>query len=592
MTSPALTITDLNSALEEIGERFTTLPIDDLFVLWFLRAFVTTSENQAAEAVSGGARDKGIDALLIDEDARTVFVVQGKYHNSIGAKSERRADVVSFAEVANQLGDPNDKAFSDYVGTTESLVKKQLKTARERILKRDYRIRLYFVTLGKVSAATQRDADAQAGKSKCADATLEVIHATRLMLIFRDYLDGVAPPIPTLDLEMEKGPNVTVNSVAQRYDDRNEIESWVFSMSGDKVAELYNYAGIRLFARNIRGFLGESTAINKGMVATLDSEPDRFFYYNNGVTILCDEATKKSRKGKDILQVRNPQVINGQQTTRTLANHINLAQKASVLVKVIQVTRNEVKSNDGFDSLVSRIVAGTNWQNAIRPSDLMANDRKQIELERALRKLGYGYLRKRQKKGEARSVFGAKHYRWVTKEEFAQIVAACDLDPIIARTKREGLFEEALYQRVFPNTDPNFYLPRFWLRRAIKIPARGNAERREAQWLVLNFAWSHLAPLVRGARGATAFRTQCETDDANLAAPLRRALDRIYVAVMKFYRKNRGLGTEAVDASTFFKSQRANAKAFQSFWHNELGGDKRFDRCFNEVKDSITQYGA
>ena len=47
---------------------------------------------------------------------------------------------------------------------------------------------------------------------------------------------------------------------------------------------------------------------------------------------------------------------------------------------------------------VSKIVAATNWQNAIKASDLMSNDRRQIDLERNLRKLDYQYLRKRQSK--------------------------------------------------------------------------------------------------------------------------------------------------------------------------------------------------
>ena len=75
----------------------------------------------------------------------------------------------------------------------------------------------------------------------------------------------------------------------------------------------------KLFARNIRGFLGMKSPVNKGMEETLKKEPERFFYYNNGVTIICDEAERKSSGGRDILQVANPQVINGQQTTRTLA---------------------------------------------------------------------------------------------------------------------------------------------------------------------------------------------------------------------------------------------------------------------------------
>jgi hypothetical protein len=47
----------------------------------------------------------------------------------------------------------------------------------------------------------------------------------------------------------------------------------------------------------------------------------------------------------------------------------------------------------------------------------------------------------------------------------AQAVAGCDLDPYIIRSGRDKLFEEELYSQVFPNSDPDFYLPRFRLMR-------------------------------------------------------------------------------------------------------------------------------
>src|SRR5206468_3556932 len=162
----------------------------------------------------------------------------------------------------------------------------------------------------------------------------EVLDSKRLMHLLRDYLDGVAPPIPTLDLEMEQHSGVKVNGVLQRFDTNSNIESWVFSMSGDSVAEMFKSAGKRLFARNIRGLLGEKGPINDGMTATLNEEPERFFYYNNGITIICDRAEKRSNSGRDFLRVSNPQVINGQQTSRMLAFNEHRAEKASVLVKV------------------------------------------------------------------------------------------------------------------------------------------------------------------------------------------------------------------------------------------------------------------
>src|SRR5690606_3123402 len=130
-----------------------------------------------------------------------------------------------------------------------------------------------------------------------------------------------------------------------------------FSMRGDAVAELYERTGVRLFARNIRGFMGMKTPVNQSMLATLRDEPERFFYFNNGITIVCDEAKKESAEGRDFLRVGNPQVINGQQTTRTLANARKDAAKASVLVKVIRVPRQADGDGETFETLISQIVA-------------------------------------------------------------------------------------------------------------------------------------------------------------------------------------------------------------------------------------------
>ena len=165
----------------------------------------------------------------------------------------------------------------------------------------------------------------------------------------------------------------------------------------DQIARVYESAGIRLFARNVRGFLGD-TKINLNMKETLDTEPAFFWYYNNGVTVICDSAEQVSRGGNRVLRLANPQIINGQQTTRTLHECASKSSKSTVLVRVISVPRETDEEAQRFEKLVSQIVAATNWQNAIRASDLMANDRRQVELERNLRKRDYQYLRKRQTK--------------------------------------------------------------------------------------------------------------------------------------------------------------------------------------------------
>ncbi len=577
MSAMRLTERDLGRELDEFKERYPKLSDDELFVLWFLRAFVAEDEGSAASALCGGPRDKGIDAVLIDDAARIVFMVQGKYRHKVAAKAERREDVTGFAQLAADLcGD--GPAFVSLCKDLSPEVSRRLDEARTRIRKRGYGLHHYYVTLGKCSGAL-RDEATRIVRAADAATVFEIFEGKRIMLLLADYLDGVAPPVPSLDIAIESGGGVRTGGVFNRYDSKTEIESWAFSMTSAAVADMYERAGSRLFARNVRGFLG-STEINRGMEATLQREPEYFWYYNNGITIICDDAKQESSRGQQILRVTNPQVINGQQTTRTLARTGSDGQKASVLVRVIRVPRSSQRADNGFETLVSRIVSATNWQNAIRPSDLMSNDRRQIEIERQLRKLHYLYLRKRMTKGEARRAAGARHLRLIKKEELAQAVAACDLDPLVVREGKEGLFEERWYGQVFPTADPNYYLSRYWLMREVSYTARGYPERAYAKWLVLNFVWQSLDPLCRRRAAATAFREACERDTAELVSPLLRAIDAAFGASLRFYRANRGSGPTAIDVSTFFKRRNLD-KEFARFWRGSRNASRgRYNRSW------------
>ncbi len=313
-------------------DHYPKLADDELFVLWFLRAFVAEDEPAATAGLCGGSRDKGVDAVLIDDPARIVFVVQGKYRQKVAAKNEHRADVTGFAQLALDLcGD--GASFASLAKDLSPEVLSRLEEARSRIRKRGYALHMFYVTLGKCSSALHDEAS-RIVRAADSTVTFQLFDGKRILLLLTDYLDGVAPPVPSLDLEIESGGGVRTAGVFNRYDSKTDIESWVFSMTDLSVAGLFERAGTRLFARNVRGFLG-STAINRGMEATLTRESEYFWYYNNGVTIVCDDATQESSRGRNILRVTNPQVINGQQTTRTLARNVRKGPRASVLVRVI-----------------------------------------------------------------------------------------------------------------------------------------------------------------------------------------------------------------------------------------------------------------
>jgi hypothetical protein len=552
---------DLRLELDGFGERYPKLEVDDLFLLWFLGAYITENEEEAIKAITGGPKDKDVDAVLIDDRAKIVYLAQGKYRRRILGKGEKRNDVTGFAEISNDLFGPDDR-YASLVKDMDGAVRDRLDVARERLRKRGYRLKMYYVTLGRCSESLRQEAE-RIVKRADGEAYFEVFDGRRVLLLFKDYLDGVAPPVPLLDLEVESGQGVRSTGVMNRFDIKTEIESWVFSMAGQAVGDLYTQAGDRLFARNIRGFLG-STEVNQKINQTLEAKPERFWYYNNGVTIVCDDARPAAAGGKNILRVANPQVINGQQTTRELHRSGGESRKASVLVRVIKIPRDPRRDSSSFEDLVSQIVVATNFQNEIRASDLRSNDRRQIAIERGFRKHWFHYLRKRKTKSEAKRLAG-KNFDVVRKEDIAQAVAACDMDSSIVRTEgREGLFENRYYGSVFPTYEPLYYLTRVTLMRYAAYVARGHWEWGFAKWLVLHFLWGRMQPLVRGRAAAEAFIESWWNSPPSFFA-LVRAAETVYPAAIRYYRKRRGNGAKEIDITVFFGHRKRDA-GFERYW--------------------------
>jgi len=551
----------LRDELASLRERLPALKDDDLFVAWFLRAFVTDSDDLATGAVIGGPHDKSVDAVLIDDHGKMIFILQGKYRQEIGAKNESRNDIIAFADIAKRMCGEK-KEFSAYTSDLNPMVRQRLEAARERIAGRGYRLQLYYVTLGKCSDENRREA-AHIVRQAEGKGDIDIVDGRRILLILGDYLDGVAPPVPSLDLEMEAGSGVRTSGVLQRYDGKVDIESWVFSMNGAAAADLYEKSGERLFARNVRGFLG-STDINRNMEHTLYKEPEHFWYFNNGITMICDKAERVGHSGRDILRVENPQIINGQQTTRELHRMRDQARLASALVRVIRLPRERDGEVAGFEQLVGKIVMNTNWQNKISALDLKANDHRQIELERGFKKHHHFYLRKRRTKSEARIIAGKSNHI-IKKEEVAQAVAACDLDPSLLRTEgKEGLFEDRWYDTIFPTADPLYYLPRYWLMKNVSYAAKGYPERAYAKWLVLHFMWKRFAPIIRKRAMAEEFLRSWDSYSKS-SSTLNHAIREVFIAALAFYRKKRGKGERAVDISTFFRHRGLHTQ-FEQYW--------------------------
>lgn len=532
---------------------------DDLFVLWFLRARVTESEEQASAALVGNAGEKAVDAVLIDEQAKTVVLVQGKYRKGMGQKSEKRSDVLAFAELAERLWD-SPRNYREFELNLDPAVKEALKRSRERLHERAFNLQLVYLTTGRLSTTDARDA-ASIVRRVTGPAQFEIVDSSRVLVILEDYISGVAPSVPTVEIQLESGDGVQTQGPLQRTDGRTGIESWVFSARGQEIAGLYDKYRDRIFARNVRGFQG-STEVNDSIAETLNHHPGFFWYFNNGVTIVCDGAELLGSSGRQRLRVDNPQIINGQQTTRMLHNVLEDSSSASVLVRVIRIPRRPVQGGWNFDSLIDQIVKSTNWQNYISAADLKSNDHRQVEIERGFRRYGHYYVRKRRTTREVRALAG-KVVQIVPKEQVAQAVAACDLDPAIVRNVgKEHLFDNEWYGTIFPTDSALYYLTRYWALRVVSYVSKENREYGYAKWLALHFLWRQLAPLLRKRSLAEAFVNGYNSNIGSYAVWSTRP---VFRAVLHFYRRRRGKGARALDVSTFFKL-RGLDQGFERYW--------------------------
>lgn len=549
------TLDELHREIAQLRRRHALPSHDQAFVFWYCSVALTGSDEQARLSLFGGKADVNVDALYIDEPARRVFVVQGKYRSNEKA-GESRNDLIALRSLGENLTSKDKahkEAFERLLSNADPLLGRRLTEARERIRRRGYYLCLRFVSTGRVAPGLFEEFQ------ETSDSTeFMLFDGLRVRRVFRDYLDGAAPPVPFVDMALD------LRDTVRRYDKENGIESWVVTVTAAEIARLYRKTGPRIFARNIRGFLG-STEINKGMSYTLRQEPEKFWYYNNGVTIVCDKAIHVQERGENRLRIENPQIINGQQTTRVLAE--NPSSRASVLVRVTAFRRETTEGEEVFGRLLENVVAATNRQNPIYASDLRANDSEQVRLERELFKRHYLYVRKRQTKREARRHAPQKTWWTITRDQMAQALGACFLDPYEVRLGKENLFETDNYPRIFSGRPIPTYLGCSWLRTVVRRRSKGRPERAYAAWLVLHMLWQDLTPRFPGVRQQEdlVYFLEREAWDSPPMKSLSLAVDQLFRGALRFYRRYRGSGEEAADISTFFRVKNLHNR-FSRFW--------------------------
>lgn len=143
------------------------------------------------------------------------------------------------------------------------------------------------------------------------------------------------------------------------------------------------------FNSNVRDYQGKNN-VNSSISETLHRADDNdFWWLNNGVTVLASEATLVNNRE---LQIVNPEIVNGLQTSMEIYNYFSEnrealeSEKRSILLRII-VPDNE-ESRD-------QIIFATNNQTNIPKATLRVTDPIHLQIEMYFKSRGLFYDRRK-----------------------------------------------------------------------------------------------------------------------------------------------------------------------------------------------------
>lgn len=201
-----------------------------------------------------------------------------------------------------------------------------------------------------------------------------------------------------------------------------------------------------LFFDNVRGFLKKSK-FNKNIKDTLCREPEKFFFYNNGLTIICNRIKAEDINGghRKRLSIEGYQAVNGGQTVRSMFNANVEDFSEERLENVAVLARIYPTENADIRFSISEY---TNSQNAISPIDLKSTDPLQHTIEQSLKSDGITYIRKVGDWG----IVPENSTRVLRMETLGQILYAVNGSPHRATSLKKQIFDER-YDILFNPSD-------------------------------------------------------------------------------------------------------------------------------------------
>lgn len=251
-------------------------------------------------------------------------------------------------------------------------------------------------------------------------------------------------------------------------------EAYIAIIPGKLLASIYIEHGSKVLEGNVRAFLGTngSKSVNSGIKRTINTDPTKFFTYNNGIATTAADVEVEEINGETLItRIVDLQIINGGQTTASLAEAVLKKTNTElegifVPMKLTVIEDRESENDEGvrfYDQMVQAIAKYANSQNKVTAADLFSNDPFHIWMEKMSKKYlappaqyavptGWYYERSRKKylqeqiklRSDESKRFTLKYPKKqiINKEQLAIYLTAIDMKPHIVSKGKNWVMKE------------------------------------------------------------------------------------------------------------------------------------------------------
>lgn len=407
-----------------------------------------TSEIESANAVVDGFNDNGIDAIYYSTNNKTLYLVQSKWIQD-GNGEPSTGDISKFITGIKDLINGDYDKFNKKAQEKQNVVQSALTnfgTGIECII--IYTGKENLGIHNKRLIETLENELNDIGENNDDSVKIAQFKQINQSEIYSTLAQGVEGKPINLEL-----------SLAQWGKIEEPIFAYFGVISGIEIKQWYKQYNTRLFNKNIRKMLG-NTEVNKEIENTIKNQPNKFWYFNNGITLIANDVTKNliggSSRESGYFSATNISIVNGAQTVSTIGR-LPDSEENSCKLEDVKIPIRIISLGKASETFGSEVTKNNNRQNRIENRDFVSLDENQIRLKTELAIEGIEYNISRSED------FIPTETAFDINEAVIALACASNQANLATQVKREiGKFYENLskppYTLIFNKSTTGFYV--------------------------------------------------------------------------------------------------------------------------------------